>query len=129
MSRVEELMKTQSWVVDILPARVPKGSRGQYFAIEKHFLKEQLANIKQKHVNVILKLNCYMDISVDEEINPFPERIKSIMNERSVFIITGNSMILSEPDDTHMTIFNPDDVLLDLFKTISAGEGLFVWKP
>ena len=34
-----------------------------------------------------------------------------------------------EPDDTHMTVFNPDEKLLDLIKIISRGEGLYVWKP
>jgi hypothetical protein len=38
----------------------------------------------------------------------------------------GDSMILSEPDDTHMTLFNPDDELLELVKLIASGEGLFV---
>ena len=41
----------------------------------------------------------------------------------------GESMILSEPDDTHMTVFNPDPQLLELIKAIAAGEGLYVWKP
>ena len=37
-------------------------------------------------------------------------------------------MILSEPDDTHLTVFNPDEELLDLIKNLSPSEGLFVWK-
>ena len=39
------------------------------------------------------------------------------------------SMILSEPDDTHLTVFNPDAQLLELIRQIASGEGLFVWKP
>ena len=38
-------------------------------------------------------------------------------------------MILSEPDDTHMTVFNPDPELLALIKELAAGEGLYVWQP
>ena len=38
-------------------------------------------------------------------------------------------MILSEPDDTHMTLFAPDPELLELTRSIAAGEGLFVWEP
>ena len=64
MSRIDELLNTPYWIVDILPAQVPKGSPGQYFTIEDFFLREQLAEIKRKHLNVILKLNCYMDISL-----------------------------------------------------------------
>ena len=37
-------------------------------------------------------------------------------------------MILSEPDDAHMTVFNPDEELLDQIREISSSEGLFVWK-
>ena len=128
MDRVDKLLNTPYWIIDILPMRVPKDSPGQYFKIEDYFLKERLSAIKQKHVNVILKLNCYMDISIDEETNPSPERIQSIMNERYVYIMVGDSMILSEPDDTHMTVFNPDKRLLSLLNTVSSGEGLFVWK-
>ena len=129
MNRVEELLNTPYWIIDILPRQVPKGSPGQYFHIEEYFLREQLREIKQKHFNVILKLNCYMDISLDEEVNPPPERVKAIMDGSYVYIMAGDSMILSEPDDTHMTVFNPDEKLLDLLRAIASGEGLFVWKP
>ena len=43
--------------------------------------------------------------------------------------MAGDSMILSEPDDTHLTLFNPDEKLLGLIKTLASSEGLFVWKP
>jgi hypothetical protein len=125
---IEELLEKPYWILDILPKQVPKDSPGQYFAIEDFFLKEQLTEIKKKHIDVILKLNCYMDISIDGEKNPAPERIRDIMMERYVYIMLGDSMILSEPDDTHMTVFNPDEELLGLIREISSSEGLFVWK-
>ena len=125
---IEELLETPYWIIDILPKQVPKDSPGQYFAIEDFFLKEQLTEIKKKHIGVILKLNCYLDISIDGEKNPAPERIRDIMTERYVYIMLGDSMILSEPDDTHMTVFNPDEELLDLIREISSSEGLFVWE-
>ena len=37
-------------------------------------------------------------------------------------------MILSEPDDTHMTLLGPDEKLLKLVKLLAAGEGLYVWN-
>ena len=125
---IEELLEKPYWILDILPKQVPKDSPGQYFAIEDFFLKEQLTEIKKKHIDVILKLNCYVDISIDGEKNPAPERIRDIMMERYVYIMLGDSMILSEPDDTHMTVFNPDKELMDLIREISSSEGLFVWK-
>jgi hypothetical protein len=51
------------------------------------------------------------------------------MKDRYIYILIGNSVILSEPDDTHMTVFNPDEQLFELIRTISTAEGLFVWKP
>ena len=68
------------------------------------------------------------DISIDGEKNPAPERIRDIMMKRYVYIMLGDSIILSEPDDTHMTVFNPDKELMDLIREISSSEGLFVWK-
>ena len=125
---IEELLEKPYWIIDILPKQVPKDSLGQYFAIEDFFLKEQLTEIKKKHIDVILKLNCYVDISIDGEKNPAPERIRDIMIERYVYIMLGDSMILSEPDDTHMTVFNPDKELMNLIREISSSEGLFVWE-
>ena len=125
---VEELLEKPFWIIDILPKQVPKKSPGQDFAIEDFFLKEQLTEIKKKHINVILKLNCYMDIVIDDETNPAPEKIRDIMHDRYVYIMVGDSMILSEADDTHMTLFNPDKKLLSLIKSIATQEGLFVWK-
>ena len=129
---IEELLQRPYWIIDILPSQVPQDSPGQYFAVEKYFLQgSRLAEIKQKHIRLMLKLNCYRDISIDEqaEINPPPERIAEEMLQRHLFIMVGESMILSEPDDTHLSVFNPDSQLLELLGQLASGEGLFVWKP
>ncbi|MDO5133898.1 MAG: hypothetical protein Q4D81_13110 [Eubacteriales bacterium] len=129
---IDELLQSPYWIIDILPKQVPKDSPGQYFAVEEYYLKDdRLSEIKRKHINVILRLNCYRDISIDEEpeINPSPERIAKEIRRRYLYLMTGESMILSEPDCTHMTVFNPDPQLLELISEIASGEGLFVWKP
>ena len=129
---VEELLQCPYWIIDILPAQVPSDSPGQYFAVEKYFLQGgRIKEIKQKHIDLILKLNCYRDISIGDEtvINPSPDHIADEMKKRYLYIVTGESMILSEPDDTHLTVFNPDSELLELIGQIASGEGLFVWKP
>lgn len=130
--KIEELLDAPYWIIDILPSRVPEESPGQYFTVEKYFLHgERLQEIKQKQINLVLKLNCYKDISIDDEgeLNPSPERIADEMRERSLYIMIDGSAILSEPDDTHLTVFGPDAELLDLIKAIASGEGLYVWKP
>ena len=129
---IEELLQTPYWIIDILPERVPADAMGQYFAVEHYYLQEpQLRAIKQKHINVVLKLNCYYDISLDEDAatNPLPEWIAQAMTERYVNIRVADSLIVSEHDDTHMTLFNPSEQLLSLVKTLAAAEGLFVWQP
>ena len=129
---MEELLQRPYWVIDILPKQVPKDSPGQYFAVEHYFRKgERFAAIKQKHINVILKLNCYRQISIDGEPggNPPPEHIAEEMRNRDLYLLVDDSVILSERDDTYMTVFNPDEKLLRLIRTLAAAEGLFVWKP
>ena len=127
MKTVEELLQCPYWIIDILPSQVPADSPGQYFAVEKYFLQgERINEIKQKHINLILKLNCYRDISIGDET---AIHIADEMKKRYLYIMTGESMILSEPDDTHLTVFNPDSQLLELLRQLASGEGLFVWKP
>ena len=130
--RIERLLQAPYWVVDILPEQVPKDSPGQYFAVEKFFLAwPQIAAVKQRHINLVLKLNCYLGLSLDEdgEINPPPEEIAEAMRRRYVSILLGESMIVSEPDDTCLTVYDPDEEILRLLRTLAAGEGLYVWKP
>ena len=131
MSRtIEELLNTPFWIIDILPKQVPSDSAGQYFAVERYLRDTQLSEIKRKHANMILKLNCYRDISLDEEgiINPPPEQIVDVIYKRYVNIMIDDAMIISEPEDTHLTIFNPDDDLLTLVRELASSEGMFVWK-
>ena len=129
---IEELLQCPYWIIDIMPSQVPAGSAGQYFTVEKYFLqRDRFTEVKQKHINLILKLNCYRDISIDDEdeINPSPEYIAEQMKNRYLYIRIGESMILSEADDTHLTVFNPDSQLLELIRQIASGEGLYIWKP
>ena len=129
---IDELLQCPYWIIDIMPSQVPADSAGQYFTVEKYFLqRDRFTEIKQKHINLILKLNCYRDLSIDDEdeINPSPEYIAEQMKNRYLYIRIGESMILSEADDTHLTIFNPDSQLLELIRQIASGEGLYVWKP
>ena len=127
---IEELLNAPYWIIDILPKQVPAGSAGQYFAIEKYLRETQLSDIKKKHVNLILKLNCYKDISLDEdkEINISPEKIADAIHKRYVIIMVNDAMIVSEPEDTYLTIYNPDEDLITLMKELASGEGMFVWK-
>ncbi len=129
MERMEELLNKPYWIVDILPERVPENNPGRYFTIEEYWRRNHLPEIRQKHLSLILKLNCYMELSMDGEVNPPPERIRDRMTEQDVSILLGDALILSERGDTYLTVYNPDDRLLDLIRRLSAAEGLFVWQP
>ena len=86
---IEELLQCPYWIIDILPSQVPEDSPGQYFAVEKYFLRgERIEEIKQKHINLILKLNCYRDISISDEtvINPLLELIRQIASGEGLFV-------------------------------------------
>ena len=129
---IEELLDTPYWIIDILPMQVAANSKGQYFAVEKYYLEEKrFAEIKKKHIDLILKLNCYRDIFIDEETgaNPSPERTAEEMRKRHLCLMVDDSMIVSEPDATYLTLFDPDKKLLELVKTLTAGEGLYLWQP
>lgn len=126
------MLQRPFWVIDILPEQVRADSPGQFFEVEKYFLEEkQLAEIKQKHINLVLKLNCYRSISIygETEVNPSPDHIAEEMRSRYLYLMVDDSMILSEPDDLHMTVFDPDEDLLKLIGILAAGEGLNVWQP
>ena len=129
---IDELLEMPYWVVDILPRQVPADSPGQYFAMERHYLEEsQFAQVKQRHIDLVLKLNCYFDLALDDEqeVNPSPARVVQEMNRRYVCIRMGDALIVSEPDDTCLTIYNPNDELLALVRQLAMGEGLYLWQP
>lgn len=76
---IENLLKKPYHVIDFLPQQVPKDSEGQFFDVEKYYLK----NIKEMHkkfTDTILKLNCYYDLEfiMDDksQINPKPNVVE-----------------------------------------------------
>ena len=133
MSRmtVEELLQTPYWIIDILPCQVPADSPGQYFDAAAYWRKEpQRTAIKQRQIDLILKLNCYRSISLDEgkTLNPSPDRIAEAIRKEWTGILLDDALITSDPEDHNMTLYNPDEQLLMLVRTLAAGEGFYVWR-
>ena len=135
---IDEYLEKPYWIIDILPKRVPKDGKGQYFHVEEYFRSEsRMAELSDKFANVLLKLNCYDDIDVgltegEWIINPSPSLLHAWMcNRRPVYVLlkSAGAMIVADRDDTYMTIYNPDDDTLAMIRAIAASEGLFVWKP
>ncbi len=129
---IEELLQTQYWVIDILPSQVSNRAAGQYFAVDEFWAQEpNRSAIKQKQVNVVLKLNCYRDIALEEEtnVNPPVQKIADSLFSEHTNLLVGDALIVSDPEDTYITLYNPDAKLLDLVRKLAMAEGLFVWQP
>ena len=143
MENVFELLEKPYWVVDILPKQVPKDSAGQYFKVEQYFLKRRPA-LCEKFVRVLLKLNCYLDMEVNEDgdswtLNPAPEALEQAVSAYMnggptnamlyVFLRLEKTLIVIDWDSTNMTLYNPSETLLDLVRQLVMPEGLYLWKP
>ncbi len=129
-------------IVDVLPEQVPADADGQYFAVERYYLRpEQLARLRRGFAEILLRLNCYddMEVTFDSceswERNPDPEGFAEHMlrmsgNEflRAVFPAHG-AMIDIEPEDTYMTVYADGTEFLERVRTLAGAEGLFMWAP
>ena len=137
-SQLEEYLSKPYWIIDILPRQVEAEGRGQYFKIEQFFIGyEQMDAICRKFASLIIKLNCYDDISVclaeDGQWfdNPAPETLQKWIFERKplcVILHSTNAMIAFTGDDHYMTFYS-DQVVPELVRALATAEGLFVWKP
>lgn len=129
MKDIEELLECPCWIIDILPERVPENSPGQYFAVENYYLHEEMyPGIKQKHIDLVLKLNCYREIIIDDENNPDPGKTAEMMRNQYTVIRLEDALIVSQPDETWLSVFNPDEQLLEMIRKLAAAEGMFVWE-
>lgn len=136
-----ELLEGPYWIVDILPEQVPADSKGQYFAVERYFLKpERIVPLRRKYAEILLRLNCYVDMAVSFdacaswETNPDPEAFAARVarlsgNEflRAVFA-EQNAMIDYDHNDTYLTVYDPGAALMDKIRSLAAAAGLFVWR-
>ena len=139
MVDIEHLLTKPYWIIDILPKQVPANSGGQYFTIEKYFLSPPHVDaIYHKFANVLLKLNCYVDImvfNVNGETwveNPAPDDLEQMVLERKpLFVVLKQSqaMLSITGDDHNMTVYGANEETLQFLSTITASEGLYVWKP
>ena len=133
-------MQQQYWIIDILPKQVPANSDGQYHRVEKFFLNRK-THLRQKYVNLLLKLNCYygLEASFDGEVwarNPAPETLEQMImtdppNEHTLYFSVSQCKVLMtlENDSTYMTVYNPTGEFLELISQLATAEGVFVWRP
>ena len=113
--------------------QVPKGSEGQFFDIEKYYLKN-VKEIHNKFIDIIFKLNCYYDLEfiVDDksQINPKTNTIEKIIKSKKYVLIRfDKALITIDKGDLYMTIYNPNSKNLKILKDLATSKGLFLWKP
>ena len=137
-----ELLEGPYWVVDILPEQVSANAGGQYFAVERYYLQpERIQALRHRYAEILLRLNCYYDMAVSFdscaswETNPdpeaFAERVAGLRGNdflRAVFA-EQKAMIDCEPEETWLTVYDPDAALLPKLTALAAAEGFFVWSP
>ena len=137
---IDSLLSKPYWLIDVLPKQVPAGSFGQYFKAERYFLS-LLDEISRKFARVLIRLNCYYDLqmSTDGEtwiLNESPDDLarrfdESAASHSPLSVLTGSEdvLITFSGDDHYMTLYNPDEEILDLVRQCAGAEGLFVWGP
>ena len=137
---IENLLSKPYWLIDVLPKQVPAGSAGQYFRAERYFLS-WLDGISWKFARVFIRLNCYYDLQVSTDgetwiLNESPEGLARRFEKSaaahsplSVLIGSEDALITFSGDDHYMTLYNPDEDLLELVRQCAQAEGLFVWGP
>ena len=137
---IETLLRKPYWVIDILPGQVPEDSAGQYFAIEKYYLRQPgITDIHNRFTSVLLKLNCYSDFLVclsgqeQQILNPEPEKLAAWINTEQkdlCIVLVGEDVLITlNHDDTCMTVYNPSEALINRIRSLAMAHGLFLWQP
>lgn len=142
----ERLFEAPCWIIDVLPHRVPDGSEGRYFAVEE-FLRAhpQVDEVFERHLRLLLKLNCYYTLAVSwlgedspEVENPEPAELAHMVRgcicepdrRRSLCtrIPSQGAAVTLDGDDLYAVLRRPTEQLLEDVRQLALGEGLFVWK-
>ena len=67
-------------------------------------------------------------INSQKSQNLSAEKLKEHVGHRYLQILFEDALLVSDPDDMYMSLFNPSDRVLEIVKAIVATEGLCVWE-
>ena len=141
---IDRLQEKPCWIIDFLPWRVPADAPGLYFRVEAFYLAPHYtARRAQQFANILLKLNCFHDISAlrgnDEQWvkNPAPSLLTSWIDDcllhtsshgSTMHMLIGahDTLFTITHDFTHMAVFNPSEQILSLLQPLVTAEGLFI---
>ncbi len=138
-TRIEQRISQPCWIMDILPMRVPAKNNGQYSAVEHYYRHpDRLSLLHQKQAEILLKLNCYdnMSVSFDSsewQDDPDPEWFVAKLKDlsfRNLRVLFPRLQILIDldRDDTWLTIYPEHPEQFDLLERLATANGFFLWK-
>lgn len=141
--RIDNLLETPCHLIDIYPIQVPENSPGCFFRINDWILDNEYEQLAGKFFRMLLKLNCYHDLTVCHEDriekNPAPDllrkRVRKCFSAKqrkrgymNVFVDTDRAMLVLNGDDPWAAVYNADKELLALLEMLADSEGMFVRK-
>ena len=129
MKDIDYLFEKDCYVIDFLPCRVNKDNKGDFFAIENYYLDKKL---REQFLDVILKLNCYYSIEVNDDeyvdIEDLSQRVLDNEEYFNIYLEEKDCLLTLDSDDSHMSVYNPDEQLLKLLDKLATGSGLYLWR-
>ena len=137
----ERLLQAPYWVIDFLPMQVPPESCGQFLAVEHHYLTgERHDRLRRQFSDVVLKINCYHDLTVNRGgsvwvKNPEPATLVAWLNDAlqhghlCAVIDGGDALITASSGDTHLSLYNASDGLIEQVRQLATAAGLYLWQP
>lgn len=139
LKTMDELLEKECYIIDIFPEKVPENSNGQFFDVEDYLLNSEKYNaIKDKFVNIVLKLMCYYHMAIVKDgliDKPSPEQVENAVNEIVVnqkavlncLFQEENMLLVFDRDCLNLSIYNPSKETHNLFEKLARSEGLF-WR-
>lgn len=140
-SRIDELLEKPYYVIDFLPEQVRPDAGGQFFDVEYYLLNsDKHFSLKDKFVNIILKLMCYYHVSIQWESwmdRPSPQSVEEAVNtimdnhlgSLNILLPEENVLVVFAWDSLNLSVYNPSEEVQTLMQKIAVSEGLFWWKP
>ena len=138
--KIDELLEKPYYVIDFLPQRVPKNNSGHFFDVEYYLLNnEKRHEMKNKYVNIILKLMCYYRASIlwnGWNDNPKPADIENAISEimenhsgtLNILFSDEDVLLVFEWDCLNLSVYNLSESMKEITEKIALSEGFFCWK-
>lgn len=138
-NKIDELLEKTCYVIDVFPEQVKPDAGGQYFDIEYYLLNsEKYFSLKDRFVNVILKLMCYHHVSIQWKgwiDRPSPQAVEKAINMimenhsgwLNVLLPEKNTLVVFEWDCLNLSVYNSPEEVQSIMQKIAASEGLF-WR-